>query len=136
MLPELSRAVSQQIVEAARHLRHGPVELTLSPEELGRVRLTLTAEGGAMTLAVHAERGETLDLLRRNVETLAAEFREMGFANLNFSFARDRGPGTRDRDAAQAEGGPDVPGPVALRPVATVPLRLGTLAEPGLDLRL
>jgi flagellar hook-length control protein FliK len=97
------------------------VELTLQPEELGKVRMTMSAgQDGAMTMSLQAERPETLDLLRRHIGDLARELQDLGFSNLNFSFGQDRAQAGQQ----QAEGGRD--GDPADRPLAAVPL-----AEPG-----
>jgi len=79
--------IIQMIAESARALQDKPVELTLSPEELGKVRLTLQAGDGSMIVAISAERAETLELLRRNIDQLAAQFREIGFQDLSFQFS-------------------------------------------------
>lgn len=62
------------------------LELTLAPEELGRIRLNLLPDGDRLRMVVQAERPEILDLLRRNADALAAELRGAGFASTNFSF--------------------------------------------------
>lgn len=132
------RAVMQQVAEAARALRDGPVELTLKPEELGKVKMTMTAgSDGTMTMALQAERPETLDLLRRNIGDLARDLQAMGFSNLSFSFGQDRA----HSDQARANGGA---GEASDAPIAVVPLAgqglaarpLTTPAAGGLDLRL
>jgi hypothetical protein len=80
------RPVVQQIVDAIRLTAEGPVEVSLSPEELGRVKLSMVQVDGAMTVVLTAERSETLDLMRRHIDNLATELRNIGFENLNFSF--------------------------------------------------
>ena len=65
----------------------GPVELTLSPEELGRVRLNLSPDGTGLHVTVQVERGDTLDLLRRNSDLLLQEIRAQGFSGATFSFS-------------------------------------------------
>lgn len=62
------------------------IELTLAPEELGRIRLLLQPDGDKMRIVVQAERPETMDLLRRNAEVFSSELRQSGFANSSFSF--------------------------------------------------
>ena len=126
----------QQVVEAAKLLRDGPVELTLRPEELGTVRMTLSPTDGGMTLTIAAERSETLELLRDEAgfDQLAADFREMGFENLNFSFSR------QDREAPQDEAAAEAP----RDEVRMADPRIGFTSAPkpagggggGLDLRL
>ena len=98
--PDLPRHVAVQLAHA---LRQGglerPMELVLSPAELGRVRISMQAGDGAMVVQVVAERPETLDLMRRNIDQLAQEFRNMGFDSADFSFGHNA-PG----DDARADG--------------------------------
>ena len=63
-----------------------PIELTLSPEELGRVRMILSVADEGVRLVVQAERPETADLMRRHADQLARDFRDMGYAQINLSF--------------------------------------------------
>lgn len=97
-----ARGVAEQLSGAIRAASDGTVELQLSPEELGRVRLTLHMAEGAVTLNVAADRPETLDLIRKNVDLLARDLREQGFGSLNLSFGQDapRGGGTPYATAA------------------------------------
>ncbi|MFZ5709219.1 MAG: flagellar hook-length control protein FliK [Pseudomonadota bacterium] len=92
--------VAAQIATALRPHHDRAVELTLSPEELGVVRMSLSATDSSAVLIVTAERPETLDLMRRNVDALERQFREMGFQNLSFSFT-DGQPDRRQRNEAQ-----------------------------------
>ncbi|RXL51583.1 flagellar hook-length control protein FliK, partial [Citrobacter sp. AAK_AS5] len=57
-----------RLAEALAPVADRPVELTLSPEELGRVRMTLTTQDGTLTLAIQAARPETIDLMRRHID--------------------------------------------------------------------
>ena len=90
-----------QLVQAARSAVDGLVEVRLSPEELGRVRLAMTPGDAGMTVQVTAERQETLDLIRRHIDMLANDLKDQGFSNLSFSFAKghddtDHAPGEED----------------------------------------
>jgi flagellar hook-length control protein FliK len=91
---DLPRAVTEQLVANVRTAADGVVDVQLSPEELGRVRLTLQITDGSLSLLVQAERSETLDLLRRNIDVLAREFRDQGFTSLSFAFGGDHGQPT------------------------------------------
>lgn len=81
-----ARPVLTQLVQAARTAIDGMVEVKLSPEELGRVRLAMTTVESGMTILVTAERPETLDLIRRNIDLFASDLADQGFTDLNFSF--------------------------------------------------
>ncbi len=97
--PDTARAVAQQLVVALSRNANGTTELRLNPEELGRVRLNMTIIEGAVTVNVAAERPETADLMRRHIEVLADEFREMGYEDVSFSFDQ----GDRQSEAADAD---------------------------------
>lgn len=128
---ETARAVAAQLAEGVAQRGGNEVEITLSPEELGRVRLALSGAEGTMAVTVTAERPETLDLMRRHIDVLAQELRDMGFAKLSFSFGQGN---------AQSRSGGDLPTDQPAAAVAT-----GESGSPaparrpdgsGLDLRL
>jgi flagellar hook-length control protein FliK len=83
----LAQSVSRQIATAVAQMPDQPVEIALSPEELGKVRLILHASEHSMIVTVQAERPETLDLMRRNINMLAADMRDLGYSELSFSFS-------------------------------------------------
>lgn len=78
--------VASQIATAVVQSSNGATEIALNPEELGRVRITLTTTEAGLSVAILAERPETADLMRRNLDMLAREFRELGHENLSFTF--------------------------------------------------
>ena len=84
------RAVPAQIIEALRKSPDGSVELRLSPDELGRVKMTVSpgADGG-VTVAVLVERPETLDLIRRHSDSLLADLKGEGFDNPTLDFRQE-----------------------------------------------
>lgn len=128
---ETARAVAAQIAEVIGQRGGGDFEIALSPEELGRVRLGLSGAEGAMTVTVTAERPETLDLMRRHIDILAQELRELGFAKLSFSFGHDD-----RRGHPGAEPLPDAPVAAGNKTDADTKEKAGQPVGPGLDLRL
>lgn len=103
--PEILRQNIRHIAETTRHLDRGTIEITLSPEELGHVRLTVKSHDiTGTTVVLQADRPETLDLMRRHVELLAQDMRDFGYRELTFAF-QDRRPG--DREAPSVEGDRD-----------------------------
>jgi hypothetical protein len=129
--------VPAQIADAARALRDGPVELTLRPEELGTVRMTLSTGGdGAMTLLLHAERPETLELLRRHIGDLARELGTLGFENLDLQFSDDRRPTRDDRQDPVAGSTEPAVATIELAPHPFTRGRPAMSGSGGLDLRL
>ncbi|MEP3512439.1 MAG: flagellar hook-length control protein FliK [Lentilitoribacter sp.] len=79
--------VARQMAEALQRLPDQPVEISLNPKELGRVRMNISAAEVGITVNVVAERPETLDLMRRNIDQLAREFQSMGYEDINFAFS-------------------------------------------------
>ena len=133
--PEIPRHVARQLVEAARQLPERPVELTLNPTELGRVRLTFTLTDGGINVAVLAERGETMDLMRRHIETLAQEFRDLGYADVGIQFSQN-GQGGADQDSANAQTRPNAIQATMSELETTIPAKVSLEPSSGLDLRL
>jgi flagellar hook-length control protein FliK len=110
------------------------VEIALSPAELGKVRMIIGADAAQLGVTVLAERPETLELLRRNIDLLAAELASLGYdtAGLGFTFGREDAEG---RGAAAAEM--DRPFPEQVRPVADVQSPSGPILSLNrLNLRL
>lgn len=63
------------------------MEIRLSPEELGRVRLAVSSSEAGIIVNVLAERPETMDLLRRNIGDLESAFQDLGYEDIAFSFS-------------------------------------------------
>lgn len=133
---ETARAIAAQVAEAVRTTGDGRVEVTLRPEELGRLSLTFNTDGGVMTVSLGADRQDTLDLIRRHIDLLERDLREMGFENLNFDFS---GQGETDPETGQGQQGAGSTtggsSPDAVSPAAQTPAPLRT-ASGGMDLRL
>jgi hypothetical protein len=133
---DLPAHVARQIVDVAQHLPSRPVEISLSPEELGRVRLSVSPSDAGLTVNVLAERPETLDLMRRHIHVLEQEFQALGYEGVAFSFDDGRqADGERDKQAASPPqqdhydiqpAHPDTPQQISRKPVN----------DTGLDLRL
>jgi flagellar hook-length control protein FliK len=86
------------------------LELTLAPEELGKLRLVMVPEGDKIRIVIQAERPETLELLRRNTENFASDLRQSGYTEASFSFSgwNDQPPSTpipKDERATHFSGG-------------------------------
>lgn len=108
-----------------------PVEIALNPEELGRVRMSLSTTETGITLMISAERPETLDLMRRNIEDLAAEFRRLGYEDIGFQFGTGSEKKQMQSEAGSADFAPR--GADQQDAAPEQPLRLATT---GLDMRL
>ncbi|MEM5520662.1 flagellar hook-length control protein FliK [Sulfitobacter sp. AS59] len=128
--------IPRQLAEIIHTSGGKSVDVALSPEELGRVRLSISQAEGGLVVSVQAERPETLDMLRRNIDQLDQELRLLGYTDPGFSFSHegnDTGeqPDTLSRENSIAEEQPA--GPVAGAVSESQPTSLGNA---GLDIRL
>lgn len=83
----LPHYIARQVAEALQGMPNRPVEISLSPEELGRVRLALSTSEAGIVVNVLAERQETADLMRRHISNLEAAFHDIGYNDITFSFS-------------------------------------------------
>ncbi|MWD27062.1 hypothetical protein E0K89_006180 [Aquicoccus sp. SCR17] len=113
------------------------MEIALDPPELGRVRMHLSTGEQALVLQISADRPETLEMMRRHIQDLGGAFRDLGYAEVEFSFG-ERGGGASRPDQENDPGEAIEDRKVRMEPAATpggapIPERA---AEGGLDLRL
>lgn len=73
----------------------GSVEVTLKPDDLGRMSLRLETVGAITQVLILTERADTQDLVKRHIELLHTQLADMGFENLSFGF----GGSQSDQDA-------------------------------------
>ena len=125
----VARGAVAQIAEAARLPMDGSVE------ELGCVKLSMVPGEAGLVVQILAERPETLDLLRRHVDMLSADLRDLGYSGLDFSFGHE-GQNGADQATAEAAGGQTAT--ASGRPAQAVPSpRTGAMLPDGsLDIRL
>ncbi len=102
--PGLPPQVMAQLAEMAPSLRNGPVEIQLSPEELGRVRLALSTTDTSVQIQIIAERPETQDLIRRHIDILAEDLKRQGFTDVGFSFGDSSDHADQGRDSDHSGG--------------------------------
>lgn len=125
------RNAAAQAVEVFVRQPGKPVEISLNPQELGRVRMALTTSETGVIVVIQSERPETLDLMRRHIDQLAQEFQQLGYENTSFQFGNgDSGADRSAEDRADSTGimseeTDSNPNPTPTRLVST-----------GLDLRL
>ena len=138
--PQMHTHLIAQIAEAMRGNPDKPIEITLSPQELGRVRMMVSTAEAGVSVSIMAERPETLELLRRNIESLAAEFRDMGYADPQFSFESQGQEGQGDSQAQEGTERGARPTEATVfgdkTNTAIARISLDGVARTGLDIRL
>lgn len=83
---EIARQIADKLMAADQNR----IEITLTPEELGKIRLVITP-GDTPTVSVYSDNRDTLDLLRRNSDLLQKELRDTGFGGASLSFGEEGG---------------------------------------------
>jgi hypothetical protein len=139
-----SRNIVRQLEVGLAQTESGGTEIHLNPAELGRVRLSLVGTETSITLQIIAERPETVDLMRRHLDTLAAEFRALGYQSVNFEFGqspeRNRGDGGNYQDrsgsAPEAQAEPDESGRARYTRIDSDSGLTSTAQTTQLDLRM
>ena len=126
------QSAAQQMAVAVRSSQGGVTELVLNPAELGRVELRLATNDTGVTIHIAIERLETQDLIRRHLESLAAEFRQMGFRDVDFEFRDRRHQHGQSPDASLV----DPPTGEAIEAATDEVPNSAALLKSGLDLRL
>ncbi|MFP4304326.1 flagellar hook-length control protein FliK [Rhodosalinus sp.] len=138
--PELASQAARIVRQIVEVMPSGPdrmTELTLDPEELGRVRLGIATGEQGVSVQILAERPETLELLRRNLDLLSEDLRRLGFSGITVDLGSGgAGAGAEERSPAPREDA--APAPDAThRPGAPAPERADAPTGRGaLDLRL
>ena len=137
---DLALHVARQIVEGAQHAPNRPIEIALSPQELGRVRVSIKTEDKSIIVNILAERGETLDLMRRHIDQLGQTFRSIGYDSVSFSFGQGAQDGAqaeeraaKDKTAPNRNDNSQQSDPSQIDATAPPPLNAATS---GLDIRL
>lgn len=127
--------ISRQMAEAMQRLPDKPVEISLNPQELGRVRMSISAAEAGITVSVIAERPETLDLMRRNIDQLMRDFQSIGYENINFSFSEGQTKQNFGDDGEETSGGRH--SSLELAPDDNIETPRGTpIASSGVDIRI
>lgn len=81
------RDIAQQLAPVLRAVPGEFTEITLRPDELGRVQMRMSGQDGQILLQVIAERPETQDLMRRHIDMVERAFRELGYTDIAFEFS-------------------------------------------------
>ena len=84
--PLLAAQVAPQISAFISQQASGAVDIALAPEELGKIRVSLTPQDNGLAISILAERPETLDHLRRQMDQLLSEFKALGYEEIDLKF--------------------------------------------------
>ncbi|MDO6586258.1 flagellar hook-length control protein FliK [Salipiger sp. 1_MG-2023] len=131
---EHTSAVMRQIADAATTgtpNSDGSIELQLRPDELGLMRFKMMHGEHGMTMHISAERPETLDMLRRNIDQLSRYLDELGYESTSFTFGDGHTGSNPGGGRAMPVTAQDVP-QLTDSPDTAPPL---SIASGGLDLR-
>lgn len=136
--PNLPR-LADGIAAALAHGRDGSATLTLSPEELGGVRVSFQPDNQApdrLVVMLSFDRPETMDLFRRHTDQLADALRAAGYSGVQIGFGGPGGDQTRQNAPHKStlDSGPEDPIPATVDLSAPTSRRLAGLG--ALDLRL
>ena len=133
-LPSLAQQARAALSQITRD-QPGRIDLTLTPESLGRVHFDMRPEGTGLAVTLSAERPETLELMRRHLPDLLAELKDLGVQPGTLTFGswsgghpspKPEGPPAADHDPQERTAPPQ-----PLTPSKPMPTTAG-----GLDLRL
>tara|TARA_R110002126_G_scaffold9774_1_gene43754 strand:+ start:191316 stop:193058 length:1743 start_codon:yes stop_codon:yes gene_type:complete len=128
--------IPRQLAEVIHTSGSKSVDVALNPEELGRVRLSISQAEGGLVVNVQAERPETLDMLRRNIDQLDQELKLLGYADPGFSFSHEGGDANQERDGIGTENSIAADQQEAPVVDADADNRSSPLNNAGLDIRL
>ena len=107
---DLPRHVAMQIHQAMSAMPDKPVELSLNPQELGRVRLSVSTSEAGVTLHVIAERPETIEMMRRHADSLMRDLADLGFARVDLAFGQGQGADSGSGTGGEGRGNAGQPG--------------------------
>ncbi len=79
----------------------GQIEVALKPEDLGRLAIKLEHTANGTNIVFIAERAETQDLMRRQMEFLHQQFKNLGHENLTFTFTSPQDQALGDGDHSE-----------------------------------
>ena len=98
--------VVHHITTAIHRSAEKAIEIALNPAELGRVRMTLSASDTGITVNILAERAETVELMRRNIDDLARSLEDLGYEDISFDFTQGGDAGDADAETDRDDGQP------------------------------
>jgi len=135
--PQMPQHIARQMAEALQKGTDGPVDVALNPEELGKVRMRISLQDGGIMINIFAERGETLELMRRNADLLSQEFKDLGFGSVNFGFDTSDGEMSDNSDDPSDKAHSNEPSKSTSTDASELSVSMPqTLVTQGVDIRL
>lgn len=130
-------ALAARIVETLIQRSDQATEIALSPEELGRVQLTIQTDAqnpDRVVIQLNFDRADTMDLFRRHADQLAEAIRSAGYAQVDIGFGSHTSGGEAGSrgDPVEPDGITPTAGPQEAEPMHNRPGHAGS----GLDLRV
>ncbi|MGD1882441.1 MAG: flagellar hook-length control protein FliK [Paracoccaceae bacterium] len=134
---ELPADVARNIAEILHRRGDGQIEIALNPKELGSIRMSIVAAELGVVVSIAAERPETLDLMRRNIDGLGREFAELGYEDISFTFSGGDSQGANTDDPKEQSAENDLILAMGDREIVRAPSdTLQSVAVTGVDIRL
>jgi hypothetical protein len=107
-IPQIASQLASALIRNANSI----TELTLAPEELGRVKLRMepdAANPDRLLILISVERPETLDLFRRHAGELAEAIRNAGYAGADIGFGQSGRDGGSEQRGGSSHSEPGLP---------------------------
>ena len=101
---DIVRQIAQQLPDVSTRSLPNAVEVSLVPEELGRMRILLSQSDMGVSVLLQSERPETLELAKRNASILAEELEKAGFTNIDLTFGDQGASNWQDGTAEWLDG--------------------------------
>lgn len=133
---ETPAMIARQMAEALQKLPDRPVEISLNPKELGRVRMNISAADAGITVTIVTERPETLDMMRRNIDQLVREFQAIGYNDINFAFSEGEAQNSFSDGGADSHGQPATQLELLEAEDTEIENERNISAQSGVDIRL
>lgn len=136
--PEMPNHIAHQLAQAVYRHPDRAVEIALNPAELGRVRMTLSTKESGLVVSIFADRPDTLDLMRRNINELSESFADLGYEDIDFAFGENEthtDSSHQDQPARAGNSGLDLGEHASSETASPDTPRLKVSGE-GIDLRL
>ncbi|MBN2760987.1 MAG: flagellar hook-length control protein FliK [Rhodobacteraceae bacterium] len=86
---QMAQSTVAQVAQAIWQAPNDHVELVLSPDELGRVRIQMQHSEAGLQVLIATDRPETLDLLRKNIGLLSRALSDLGYGSTQFHFGEE-----------------------------------------------